>query len=194
MFPSTPPAPAERFALILDGLCQAVAARGGGRDRLAGPLVILIWSRLRRLGVRFAALAARIAAGRHRRFLARRPPRPTPRRPAQRPLPHGPAWLLRLVPQASGYGSQLQHLLAEPEMAALIQSAPQMRRLLRPLCRMLGVRPPPAPRPPPPAAAEVRPPAAPAQPPEPSSPAPPGPAPVRVPPAGFDACGPPVPA
>jgi len=183
----------------MEGLCQAVAARGGGWDRLAGPLVVLIWTRLRRIAAQVAALAARIAAGRQRRYPVRRPVRPAPRRPAERKLPHGPAWLLRLVPQASGYGSQLQHLLAEPEMAALIEAAPQMRRLLRPLCRMLGVRPPPAPRPPPPAPAAVRPPAvrppaAPVHPPESTPSAPPGPAPVRAPPAGFDACGPPVPA
>ena len=165
-----PTTPTDRFASILDGLCRAVAARGGGRDRLHGPLVILIWSRISRIAVRFAALAARIAAGRQRRYPARRPPRPAPRRPAQRSLPHGPAWLLPLVPQASGYGSQLQHLLADPEFAALVDAAPQMRRLLRPLCRMLGVAPPPPPRtepPPPPAAvaAAMPPPAAPGPPP-----------------------------
>ncbi|MDA8250055.1 MAG: hypothetical protein M0Z28_12880, partial [Rhodospirillales bacterium] len=42
----------------------------------------------------------------------------------------------------------LRYLLAEPEMAALVAAAPQMRRLLRPLCRMLGVRLPPPPVPP----------------------------------------------
>ena len=64
-------------------------------------------------------------------------------RPARRDLPHGPLWLVRLVPQASAYGSQLQHLLADPEFAALAETVPQMRRLLRPLSRMLGVRLPP---------------------------------------------------
>ena len=149
-----PTTPAERFACIIDGLCRAVAARGGGRDRLAGPLVILIWSRLRGLADRVTALAARIAVGRHRRVLSRRSPRPAPRRPAQRRLPHGHAWLIPLVPQASAYGSQVQHLLTDPEFAALVDAAPQMRRLLRPLCRMLGVRlpPPPPPIPTPPAA------------------------------------------
>ena len=80
VFPPPPLGPADRFARILDGLCAAVAARGGGRDRLAGPLVILIWSRLRRLAAQIIALAARIEAGRHRRYPARRPPRPTARR------------------------------------------------------------------------------------------------------------------
>ena len=146
MSATLPAAPAERFVRVIDGLCRAVAARGGGRDRLAGPLVILIWSRLRGLAARFAALAGRIAARRQRRILSRRPPRPAPRRPSPRLLPHGHAWLLQLVPQASAFGSQLQHLLTDPEFAALVDAAPQMRRLLRPLCRMLGVAPP-APRP-----------------------------------------------
>ena len=118
MPPAAPPAPAERFARLIDGLCRAVAARSF-RGGLAGPLIILIWSRLRRLGVRFARLAARIEAGAlpvaRRRPTASRPARPAPPR-----LPRGFAWLVRLVPQASAYGSQLQHLLAEPEMAALL--------------------------------------------------------------------------
>ena len=146
---------AERFAGIIEGLCRAVAARGGGRDRLAGPLVVLIWTRLRRIAAQVVALAARVEAGRHRRYPSRRPPlrtagRPAvPRRHAPPVLPHGFAWLLPLVPcEAAGYASQLRYLLAEPEVAALVDAAPQMRRLLRPLCRMLGVSLPPPPRPP----------------------------------------------
>ena len=196
-----PTTPTDRFASILDGLCHAVAERGG-RRLLAGPLVILIWSRLRRLAAQVAALAARITAGRQRRVLARRSPRPAPRRPAQRTLPHDHAWLLPLVPQASGYGSQLQHLLADPEFAALVDAAPQMRRLLRPLCRMLGVRLPPALVPPPRPPRPAGPPAAPlAQPPAaacrrtavgPSTAAPPAGAPHAARPLPPRACGPPV--
>ena len=63
-----PTVPAARLAGIIDALCQAVARRGGGRDRLAGKLVILIWSRLRGIAAQIVALAARIEAGRHRRY------------------------------------------------------------------------------------------------------------------------------
>ena len=105
-----PTAPADRFASIIDGLCRAVAARGGGRDRLAGPLVILIWSRLRRIAVRFAALAARIAAGRQRRILSRRPPRPAPRRPAQRTAAERPC----LAAAAGAAGERLRVAVAVP--------------------------------------------------------------------------------
>ncbi len=171
-----PAAPAERFALVIDGLCRAVA-EAGGRRLLAGPLVILIWQRLRRLADRITALAARITAGRHRRVHSRRRPRPASRRPAQRRLPHGPAWLLPLVPQAGAHASQVQHLLADPEFARLVDAAPQMRRLLRPLCRMLGVRLPPPPRDPEPpstvAGAAPPPPVASAPRPPPANPAPP---------------------
>ncbi len=51
---------------------------------------------------------------------------------------------MRLVPGAAAGAAQLQTLLTEPEMAALTAAAPQMGRLLRPLCRMLGVTAPPA--------------------------------------------------
>ncbi|MBV8522612.1 MAG: hypothetical protein JOY71_10905 [Acetobacteraceae bacterium] len=37
----------------------------------------------------------------------------------------------------------MQYLLADPEMAALLADVPQAGRILRPLCRMLGIRPEP---------------------------------------------------
>ena len=38
------------------------------------------------------------------------------------------------------YGSQVQYLLADPEMVALLADVPQGGPILRPLCRMLGIR------------------------------------------------------
>ena len=56
-FVSLPPRlPHERFAAIIDLLCRSVAARIAG-GALAGPLIVLIWGRLRRMGTRFAAIA-----------------------------------------------------------------------------------------------------------------------------------------
>jgi hypothetical protein len=57
---------------------------------------------------------------------------------------------------AAQFGSQLQYLLADPEMMALVAASPRIRRTLRPLLWMLGIeasliRPPP---PPPPVVAE----------------------------------------
>ncbi len=142
------PALADRFASLVEGLRRAIAARGAGLG-LALPLMLLLWSRLRRTAERFARLAAKVHAGTlpppRRRLRSPRPARPQPLR-----LPRGVAWLLRRLPQAASAASQLQHLLADPAMAELLAAAPQAGRLLRPLCQMLGVRPPPAQHPPPP--------------------------------------------
>ena len=155
MISTTPPAAADRFALIIGGLSRAVATQH--RVGLSGLLIIAIWSRLIRIATSFAALAARVRAG----------TLPAPRRPASRPassrpapsspppshpvsprMPSGFAWLIPLVPhEAAGFGSQLAHLLTDPEMTALVSAHPGMGRILRPLCRMLGVATPPALRP-----------------------------------------------
>ena len=142
MQPAASPALAERFACLVEGMCRAIAARSAGIG-LAVPLMLLLWSRLRRTALRFARLAAKVHAG------TLPPPRqrrrsPRPAQPAPPRLPRGFAWLVRRLPQAAAAASQLQHLLADPAMADLLAAAPQAGRLLRPLCRMLGVRPPPA--------------------------------------------------
>ena len=142
--PLASPALADRFASLVEGLRRAIAARGVGLG-LAVPLMLLLWSRLRRTALRFARLAEKARAGTlpppRRRLRSPRPARPPPVR-----LPRGAAWLLRRLPQAAAAASQLQHLLADPAMAELLAAAPQAGRLLRPLCQMLGVRPPPAAR------------------------------------------------
>ena len=144
----------ERFALIIEALCQAAAARSA-RGWVAVAIANLIWMRLRRTGARFAKLAARVRSGELPAAARRsasgasdqpsdfRAERQAKRRRSDRPaerLPRGLAWLLRLVPEAAVYGSQLNHLLSDPEMVALLEAAPQMGRLLRPLCQMLGIR------------------------------------------------------
>ena len=148
------PGLAEQFGRILDGLGRAVAARMATpwpqlpayrrplRGRPMVPLFLLLWTRLRRIVARFEALVARAESGR----LAQPPLRPVgPPRPAwtgQR-LPRGIGWLIPLLPAvAAGYGSQLQHLLSQPEMKILLDAEPQAGRLLRPLCRMLAIPPP----------------------------------------------------
>lgn len=129
----------NRMALILQDLCRAVAARGAGNRALA-PLMVLLWSRLRRMAARFDALVAHVRAGRlpaasrARRAATRAAAVPPPQR-----LPRGFAWLVRLMPEAAGYGSQLQHLLADPDMPALLAAEPRLGRILRPLCRMLAI-------------------------------------------------------
>jgi hypothetical protein len=139
---------------ILDGLCAAIAARGPG-GLLTTPLLVLLWGRLRRMAVRATRAAARIAAGVPPPAARRRAPGPS--RPQPLRLPRGFGWVVRLVPGTAAYGTQLQALLADPAMAPLA-AEPRLRRLLTPLCQMLGVpKPPPLPprrpaaAPPPPA-------------------------------------------
>ena len=141
---TSPSSATDRFALLIEALCESVAAshsRG-----LAGPVIVLIWGRLRRMAARFAAAVAAIPAapGRASRPARSSPARSRPRAHDGRPrLPGGFGWLIRLSPAAACHGGQLQRLLADPEMAALLAAAPRMARVLRPLCRMLAVEPPP---------------------------------------------------
>lgn len=136
---ATPPTPSDlsdRFAAIVEGLYQATAR--AVRGPMMAPLILLICARLRRITARFASLAARYAAGTLRplRTPATEPRATGPHLPPPRdPLPRGYAWLIPLVPGAASYGSQLQYLLSQPEMAAMIAAVPRMATLLRPLCR-----------------------------------------------------------
>ena len=136
--------PAETLARIIDDLCKALAAQGI-RGLMTTALLLLLWGRLRRTALRVRRLAARIAAGGPLIARQRRPEPPRPGRPSPPRLPRGCAWVVRMVPGTAVFGSQLQHLLTDPEMAALA-ATPPMRRLLRPLCQMLGVTPPPIPK------------------------------------------------
>ena len=85
---------------------------------------------------------------------------PSPSKPARPRFPRRPGWLCAVSIDTVAAGSQLQHLLNDPEMTALLAATPALVRLLRPLCRMLAVvvpgtppaperpRAPRAPRPP----------------------------------------------
>jgi hypothetical protein len=140
--PVPPRTPEKCFATLLAWLGRAVAARSGG-DQLSYALIGLIIDRIRGIKQRFARLAARIRDGRYAVRSVAAPQRPAakPRRPNKLPQTFG--WLLKLVPDAVGSRSQLEHLFRDPGMADLMEAAPaSMRRPLRSLCRMLGVPPP----------------------------------------------------
>ncbi len=136
--------PAECLAAIVLGLSSLVDGHSTW-GRLARRLAVLIIARLRSINQRFARIAARVAAGRYAPHRGSAQRRPTSRKPrAPDPLPRRFAWLRQLLPEAAGYDGQLQTLLADPEMVALLQAAPTpLHRPLRSLCRMLGVTPPP---------------------------------------------------
>jgi hypothetical protein len=141
------PTLATRFSLILAGLRAAIAPVAA-RDRARTTLLVLLWGRLARSATRFERLFARWRAGTL--------PRPRPARAGQRtrrqPHPHlpaNPAWLVAMVRETAPMASQLQHLLAHPDIADFLAAAPQAGRILRPLCHMLGLPRPPALPPPP---------------------------------------------
>ena len=137
--PRTPP---ERFAALLAWLTGAVVTRDHFGP--AVPLIVLIVDRIREIKQHFARIAALIRNGNYapRRFAPRRPQaEPKPRQPSKLPSKFG--WLLPLAPGAVGSRSQLQNLLRDPEVAALIAAAPtSLGRPHRSLCWMLGLRPP----------------------------------------------------
>ena len=143
--PTIPSTPAGRLIFILESLHRALgrhadAQRLTGRGSIIGPILMLIWQRVRRIGLRFAARAAREA------ITPPVPPRPgAPRPDRQRqyqpdPLPRRKAWLLTLIPETAPISGQLRHFLADPEVAALLASAPRLQSILNPLCHMLGIQ------------------------------------------------------
>jgi hypothetical protein len=128
---------ADRFTRFIERLCAVIGVYAGVFP-WAGPLVSAAQGRVRRLGERFALLAAR-ASGRkfsrgRRQGMSRRPAA-VRRRPAIF-LPTIP-WLMQAVGAALHCGEPLKQLLDDPEMAQLVAAAPQAGRILRPLCRML---------------------------------------------------------
>ena len=161
--PSTPAdhSPADRLIFILEGLHQALgrhadAQRLTGRGHIIGPFLMLIWKRVRRIGLRFAPRAAREAA-----ILARNSSRPqavpkavmetiiaSAARPLRArlkfrppdPLPRRKAWLLTMIPETAPISGQLRYFLADPEVTAFLVSSPRLCSILNPLCHMLGIQ------------------------------------------------------
>jgi hypothetical protein len=137
---------------IIEAMCRAIAAQAA-RNPARAALLVLLWSRLRRLARRIAFVAHRAAAGTLRarpgRSVSPPDPAPAPHPRAAAALPRSLRALARLAPDAACLGGQLSALLSRPEVAALLRATPRLARHIRPLCRLLGVDPaPPAPPPP----------------------------------------------
>ena len=119
---------------------QAAIAVVAARERALTVLLVAVWGRIGRISSRLERLIALWRAGKlpkPRRWLGR-----VPGTPANKPVsifPATPAWLLVAVRDAAPFGARLENLLSEAECAEFLAAAPQARRLLRPLCRMLGV-------------------------------------------------------
>ncbi len=124
--------------LILADLQAAIAARAA-RDRNLTVLLVAVWGRIGRIRTRLERLIALWRAG----MLPKpRPPRPASTRPNERPesvLPTAPAWLVVAVREAGAFRAQLEHFLSQAECVEFLAAVPQARRILRPLCRMLGI-------------------------------------------------------
>jgi hypothetical protein len=133
---------AGRFTMIVAGLA-ALIARAFLRNPRLVPLIIPLCARLNRTARRVAALMSLLARhGAYRRRGEASGRGFSLEKPRERtcPIPTTPAWLIAaLRHEAAAYASQLSHLLAEPGISELLDAAPAAKRLLRPLCRMLGI-------------------------------------------------------
>ena len=127
------------FTCILSDL-QAAIAVVSARHRLLTPLLVAVWGRIGRIRVRLERLIALWRAGmlpEPRKSRAGQAAQPRVRAASE--LPTAPAWLVAAVGAAAGYGGQLESMLSQAECVRFLAEVPQARRLLRPLCRMLGV-------------------------------------------------------
>ena len=158
--PKPGPLLSDRFGAVIDGLAYFVTWYAK-RNPATQPIHFVLWGRLLAIAARFTKLSARMAAGQLRPRNPDRVRPPAPDRPpessSERPpgrvrkpawssgLPRGFGWLARAMPGSAVFGSQLNALLAEPEMQALLAATPQAAKLIYPLCRMLAVEPAPKP-------------------------------------------------
>jgi hypothetical protein len=139
---------ANRLTCFIDGLCKTIGTDAPTRG-IGAPRAWAAWNRVRLLGDRLITLAERAQVGKIRVVSAPRPA-PGPRAPrssrarcgAAASLPQEFAWLRRLLPETAQYEEILSDLLCDPELAVLVEKAPQTRRVLRPLCHLLGVQAP----------------------------------------------------
>ena len=125
----TPYTVAERIALTLGGLGRAVAARIAG-GAMAASMILLVWTRLRRVDWEIARLLALFQAGRLRVLVGvRRAAGGGGARVVAGRMPVRFGWLLGMVPyEAACFAGQLRAELAEPEMVALLEASAQARR------------------------------------------------------------------
>jgi hypothetical protein len=143
---------AAGMRLILAGLWVRILWWG-----LEVPLVVhfqfratRIVNRIERMLKRFRAGKLKVGVKRTRKSVVRSDQARERRKPSV-VIPRRYGWLVIAGKHhAAGAGSQLQHLLSQPDMAELLEAAPQARRLLKPLCRALMVELPwvnPSPKP-----------------------------------------------
>ena len=121
------------------------------------PFLHVVTDRLARLQRRFNAIAEQYAAGTLPEptiagIGPARAPRPTrgasPIDPIRR-LPTRFAWLRQFIQVTVQPRSSIEDFMASPDCHAMLEAAPQLGRVLRPLCHMLGIPRPAVLTPPP---------------------------------------------
>jgi hypothetical protein len=134
----------DRFICLMEGLMNDVAAEVVW-DWTPILLIKLLWRRFRHLKARFASIMARYHAGMLPApgSARRSPARPRSASPSPPPvLPTHAGWVLEKINGTMIPGYELEKMVADPELEALVAEVPQLGRVLRPLCRMLAVKPP----------------------------------------------------
>ncbi len=134
----------KSFITLFNALIDSLKATVGPirpRDAAHAMLLRGAWGYFGRLARRIDRLFARWQAGTLPKPRAPRPraARIAPAAPPTYPrMPNRNAWYARDSREGRIRGTQLHHLLlTPPEFPAFLAAAPQLGRLLRPLCRML---------------------------------------------------------
>jgi hypothetical protein len=134
--PDTAPEMARRFAVIMAGLGALIARRFVKMPHLSG-LTVLLWGRLNRAVRRLHRALTEPVKVRAPQVKADRAGEVRTRGVA---LPRGRGWIVReLGWEAAAFMGQLELLLADPATRAALAATPGIGRVLRPICRMLGV-------------------------------------------------------
>jgi hypothetical protein len=154
---------ADQLFWIVDCFCKTMAAEAC--KRRIGALSGALWNRVRGLERRFSKLYAMWKAGTLPKARARAVAHPSPplwstsrpkptrgegdalgaltTRPAS-VLPRALMWLPKTLPLSAGtLRAGVESLLWNyPEMKEFVAACPQVARILRPMCRMAGMKPP----------------------------------------------------
>ena len=143
------PAPTAELSAVIRSIRKAVGDLGL-KLGLSAVLLMLVYRRLGQILGKMEQLVARFQAGKLRRRTAYPASSKTDDAPAEtrmratpvEVLPRQFGWLVRQMGwQVAGYCGQLQTVLHRPEMIELLIASPQAIRILRPMCRMMGIDP-----------------------------------------------------
>ena len=129
----------ETLATLLTAVLKGMRlALGPYVNSARTPVLRLAYDRIGRAATRFQALFTRWQTN---TLLTPRTSPAQSRQSTPKPyFPAGHAWLAGSTDHhVRGRASQLEHLIASPDMAEFLTAVPQAGRILRPLCHMLGI-------------------------------------------------------